>query len=69
MFVGIAQKDFQPDVVSISGGELMFEYDAVGCVSRIRRGSDVLDLSRDGLSRLVSVSTNGVMAESYWDRF
>ena len=43
----------------------VYEYDAAGCVTRIRRGSDVLDLAWDGLYRLVSVSTNGVVAESY----
>ena len=42
-----------------------YEYDAAGCVTRIRRGSEVLDLAWDGLYRLVSVSTNGVVAESY----
>ena len=42
-----------------------YGYDAAGCVTRIRRGSDVLDLTWDGLYRLVSVSTNGVESESY----
>ena len=42
-----------------------YEYDAAGCVTRIRRGGDVLDLAWDGLYRLVSVSTNGVVAEFY----
>ena len=43
-----------------------FAYDAAGCVTRIERDEKpTLDLTWNGRYQLVSVSTNGVFAESY----
>jgi RHS repeat-associated protein len=43
-----------------------YSYDVAGCVTRIERdGKPTLDLTWNGQYQLVSVSTNGVFAESY----
>ena len=42
-----------------------YEHDAAGCVTRIVRNGTMLDLVWNGQYQLVSVSTNGVFAESY----
>ena len=42
-----------------------YEHDAAGCVTRITRGADTWNLAWNGQYQLVSVSTNGVFAESY----
>ncbi len=43
-----------------------YTYNAAGCVTQIvREGSPTLDLTWNGQYQLVSVSTNGVFAESY----
>ena len=50
-------------LASWTGGS--YRYDAAGCVTRITRGADTWDLAWNGQYQLVSVSTNGVFAESY----
>jgi len=51
-------------LASWTGGS--YTYDAAGCVTHIERdGGPVLDLTWNGQYQLVSVSTNGVFAESY----
>ena len=42
-----------------------YGHDAAGCVTRITRGADTWNLAWNGQYQLVSVSTNGVFAESY----
>ena len=51
-------------LASWTGGS--YAHDAAGCVTRIERvGKPTLDLTWNGQYQLVSVSTNGVFAESY----
>ena len=51
-------------LASWTGGS--YSYNAAGCVTQIvREGSPTLDLTWNGQYQLVSVSTNGVFAESY----
>ena len=51
-------------LASWTGGA--YSYNAAGCVTRIERdGKPTLDLTWDSQCQLVSVSTNGVFAESY----
>ena len=51
-------------LASWTGGS--YTYNAAGCVTRIERdGRPALDLTWNGQYQLVSVSTNGVFAESY----
>ena len=51
-------------LASWTGGS--YTYNAAGCVTRIERdGRPTLDLTWNGQYQLVSVSTNGVFAESY----
>ena len=50
-------------LASWTGGSC--EHDAAGCVTRIVRGGTALGLAWNGQYQLVSVSTNGVFAESY----
>ena len=50
-------------LASWTGGS--YSHDTAGCVTRIVRGGDALNLSWNGQYQLVSVATNGAFAESY----